>query len=540
VTAPVANNPPTLSNQKSSSKTISSFVFLKANNASLTADVHASITGGAISLTVTNDSPKAFIATFVSSDKSKVFIGAKLQQSGVTVNDFSSSISYKVMAEDSSTATYTIKVNFPPKSSEKLLTSFVFLKANNQGIPSDITGVISGNSVSLIIPPGMTTNNLIANFSNSVNSKVYVGSTLEQSGITSNNFSTTVNYNVVAQDSSVANYTVNLLTDTFPELDNLMNNVLANYDTRGISVAIVKDDKLVYAKSYGYAVQETGQKTTNNSLFRIASVSKPITAITILSLAQNGFLSLNQTVFGTNGILGNSFGTPPAGSKIDQITIQNLLDHKSGWTNIPNDPMFNNLTWDFNQLITDMVENRPLVYNPGDTSIYLNFGYCVLGRVIEKVTGMSYDSYVKSAILQNCGISDMKIGGSTLAERNPNEVEYYDTTIWPYVINLPRMDANGGWIASATDLAKFISRIDRENFRPDILSNATLQQMYFGYSNWIFYGGLRGTSAVITRRDDHFSFVILYNSNNPEINNAYDQVSDLIYQRLEWPNYDLF
>src|SRR6185312_15966479 len=110
-----------------------------------------------------------------------------------------------------------------------------------------------------------------------------------------------------------------------------------------------------------------------------------ITAITILKLAQGGLLSLNQQVFGSNGILGTTYGVPPTGSNIDKITVQNLLDHKSGWTNDPTDPMFYNLNWDFTQLITDMVTNRPLKYNPGDTSIYLNFGYCVLGRIIEKV-----------------------------------------------------------------------------------------------------------------------------------------------------------
>ena len=539
----ITTSPPSSqAQQKSSQKSITSYAFLKINNPTLASDVIGTISGSNISVAVPSDSSKSLIATFTNSDKSKVYIGNVQQQSGTTTNDFSQKVNYKVIAEDSSISTYSVNVTFPPKSSQKILLTFSFLKINNPTIPSDIVGNILGNNISITVPSGLIRTNLNATFTNSDKSKVYIGKVLQQSGVSVNNFTQTVNYTIIAEDSSIATYSINLVTDTFPELDNYLTSVMANFNVPGITVAIVKNDKLVYTNAYGYAIKETNQKTTNDNLFRIASVSKTITAITILKLAQEGLLNLNQTVFGTNGILVNDYGVPPAGSNKDKITIQNLLDHKSGWTDIPADPMTQNLNWDFTQLITDMVLNRPLTYYPGDTSIYLNFGYCVLGRIIEKVTGQSYEQYVQDSILALCGISQMRIGGNTLADRYPNEVEYYSSNAYsPYGPGFTRLDACAGWIASATDLARYISRIDREPYRPDILTNATLQQMYFGYYNWAFVGELQGNNSIISRLDDNFSFVVLLNENiGNQMEVLYQSVGDIIHQRQSWPTYDLF
>jgi len=334
---------------------------------------------------------------------------------------------------------------------------------------------------------------------------------------------------------------VALLTD----LDNAIEDKMTQYHIPSLSIAIVKDEKLVYIQSYGLSDKESGTVATNNDLYRIASISKPITAIAILKLVQDGQVSLDQKVFGTNGILGNTYGTPPAGSNKDLITVKHLLDHKSGWTNSPNDPMFTNISYTQSQLITDLLANRPLSSAPGSTYSYLNFGYCVLGRVIEKITNMTYENYVKSNILQQCGITDMKIGGNTLNERSPGEVKYYQSEYSPYIMNVTRMDSHGGWIASATDLARFIVKIDRSDSKPDLISATLLDNLYFGYKNWYFYGSLPGTSSILSRIDNTFSFALLTNTRtesdvNLILDDLYNTVADKINAISEWPSDDLF
>jgi CubicO group peptidase (beta-lactamase class C family) len=256
----------------------------------------------------------------------------------------------------------------------------------------------------------------------------------------------------------------------------LVTNFMTTHDVPGVSVAIAYKGRLVFREGYGVADRSTKEPVTTNHLFRIASLSKPITAVAVFRLLEEWrrpvqvsdrgvpvpALRLDEKVFGPGGILGTTYGTPPAGSGIDQITVQHLLEHTSGWTNDPTDIMFDpaHINKSQDQLISWMVANRPLAYKPpGTTYNYLNFGYLILGRVIEARSGMPYADYVRQAVLKPCDIKDMHIAENTLADRRSNEVHYYPDvpgSYDPYAILVDRMDAHGGWIASPTDLVRFL------------------------------------------------------------------------------------
>jgi CubicO group peptidase (beta-lactamase class C family) len=346
--------------------------------------------------------------------------------------------------------------------------------------------------------------------------------------------------------TSYGNEVIFQAVEPISDIDNAIKAKMTQYNIPGLSLAIVKNEKLVYIRSYGFSDKENGILCSGDNLFRIASVSKVITAITILKLVQDNLISLDQKVFGSKGILGNDYGTPPVGSNIDSITVRHLFDHTSGWTNTPDDPLATNFYHTQSQLITGIVTNRPLTYTPGSTFYYLNIGYCILGRVIEKVTKMSYENYVKSNILLPCGITEMKIGGNTLEERFPNEVNYYqDAYNYVFWINVKRFDAAGGWIASATDLARFIVRIDRNSFVSDLIDPNLLNQFYFGNTSWGHTGGLAGTRTVLYRMNDTFSFVILTNTwdlynGNDWLGDLYNELKSQINLISTWPTYDLF
>jgi CubicO group peptidase (beta-lactamase class C family) len=298
----------------------------------------------------------------------------------------------------------------------------------------------------------------------------------------------------------------------FKHLDLVIDSLMEVYKIPGLALAVNYKERLVYRQAYGYADVEKKEKVNNKSIFRIASISKPITLFAILKLVQDGRLRLDQTVFGDHGLLGNDFGKVPPHSNINQITVKHLLDNESGWVNEPDDPMFQDIRLSQAALIKQITETRPLKYEPGTQYYYSNFGYCVLGRVIEKVTGQSYERYVKQAILKPADIRTMKIGGNTLKEQVKNEVTYYQQEFSPYQMNVRRMDAHGGWLASATDLMKLMAYVDRNPLKPDIIKPGLLNLFYTGFESWAFYGSLPGTSAILNRVNDEISFSLLVNT----------------------------
>src|SRR5688572_2767340 len=216
-------------------------------------------------------------------------------------------------------------------------------------------------------------------------------------------------------------------TTSGPEIatvDDVMTAFMERYSVPGLSLAITKDERLVYLKAYGRADDTRALSTKDR--FRIASVSKPVTSVTIMRLVEMGRLSLDQRVFGAGAILGTTYGTQPYGAGITSITVDHLLHHTGGgWPNNNADPMFANPTMSIEQLISWTLDNRPLATTPGSAFAYSNFGYAVLGRIIERVTGTDYATTVKTLVLDAAGITDMAIGGNTLADRQPDEVMYF-------------------------------------------------------------------------------------------------------------------
>ena len=107
------------------------------------------------------------------------------------------------------------------------------------------------------------------------------------------------------------------------------------------------------------------------------------------------------------------------------ITLDHLLTHTAGgWAADSNDPMMHNSGWSQEKLITSTIENVPLTSTPDTQWAYSNFGYCLMGRVIERVTGQWYETYVQANILARCGITDMQIANNSERHRASNEVVY--------------------------------------------------------------------------------------------------------------------
>jgi CubicO group peptidase (beta-lactamase class C family) len=367
-------------------------------------------------------------------------------------------------------------------------------------------------------------------------------------------------------------------------VDSIFNAFLVKHDIVGASLAITKDGKLVYSKGFGLSDRELADSITPRNLFRIASVSKLITAVAIMKLVDDEKLDVNAKVFGKDGILNDPEYLNYKDKRYEQITVHNLLNHTAGWNGRRADPVFNSLyvahVMDVKPpahmpQIIEFALNKRLDYNPGKKYSYSNLGYAILGEVIEKVTGMEYEEYVQFAILHPLGIYDMHIGRSFYDERYPYEVRYYDLTgsslIWSYNgsgdllpveyggNNMELLGAAGGWVASAPELAKLIVAIDGFDSRPDILSKRSINYMTRakkhtrkligwrgtdGYGTWWRTGTLSGTTALVMRHGNGINWVVLMNTTPKKHSRIHNELSQTMFRALrsadEWADYDLF
>ncbi|GAA3315732.1 serine hydrolase [Nonomuraea dietziae] len=314
-----------------------------------------------------------------------------------------------------------------------------------------------------------------------------------------------------------------------PVITSLVARFMRYHEVPGLSLAIAKDGRLVHAQGFGLADKASGERVTTSTLFRTASIAKTITAAAVMKLASEGKLSPIDLVFGSSGHL-KDLGTPED-ARAEKIIVLHLLQHLAGgWANDANDPMYTNPSLGQNELISWVLKNRSLDNAPGTTFAYSNFGYCVLGRVIEKATGKPYDAYVKENILAPSGVTGMQIAGNTQADRRQGEAVYYGQAGEnPYDAQVARMDAHGGWLATAVDLLRFAVRVDGLPTRPDILDRDWIAYMtkpsgLFGsngcasgwFTNtagtWWHLGNLVGTEAVLVRTADGFCWAALINT----------------------------
>jgi hypothetical protein len=218
------------------------------------------------------------------------------------------------------------------------------------------------------------------------------------------------------------------------------------------------------------------------------------------------------------------------------------------------------------------VLEKGLDFAPGTAYNYSNMGFLILGDVIEKITGLPYEQYVRDSILAPLGIFDMHLGKNLLANKQEREGEYVGngyTTLsaygdgtyvpWEYGgFSVEAMDAHGGWIASSRDMLKLLVAVDGFNTKPDILTPATIAVMTTpsannvnyakgwsvnSYNNWWHTGSLDGTYSEQVRTGTGYTWIIILNKRNITNSNFSSDVDNLGWNCLAatttWPTWDL-
>ena len=263
-----------------------------------------------------------------------------------------------------------------------------------------------------------------------------------------------------------------------PSPATLAQRLMTDYAVPAMSVAVAKGGKIVFAEGFGHLDPQKREKTTSASLFRIASNSKAITSAAIHLLAERRILSLTDRVFGPGAIFGTSYGSKPYSNWLTQIEIRHLLEHSAGgWANDGDDPMFKSPQLGHAALIGTILDADLLKRPPGVEFMYSNFGYCLLGRVIERKTGQGYEDFVRRSLLASAGAVGMRIAQDKLSGRAPGEVVYVSSGGSPYDQPVHRMDSHGGWIGSAADYVRFLLAIDGSPAPADLISAGSVNSM---------------------------------------------------------------
>ena len=298
-------------------------------------------------------------------------------------------------------------------------------------------------------------------------------------------------------------------------LDQTMTNYLAGHAFQAGTLALVKDEKLVLRQAYGWRDTNLLTVAHPDNLFRLASVCKPITGCAIQKLITAGAISSGTQIYSYLGI--QPWGGVLGDSRITNITVQNLLDHTGGWnrnTSPVGDPPFDTI-----QICTDMglsfpaaptnviawMFSKPLDFAPGASNVYSNFGYQILGRVVEKASGKSYINYLQQNLLAPFGITNLIQCRSRPRDLDPLEIWYADSPyLYRSAVDYPTnlyvrwadgggyyesFDAFGGLSASAPSLCRFMTAYWLAG--PQRIPGSS-----YGW-NYVFYGSLPGTTTVI-------------------------------------------
>ena len=292
-----------------------------------------------------------------------------------------------------------------------------------------------------------------------------------------------------------------------------------------VSIAVAKDGYLIHTGAYGIADPTTGESVVPGDRFRIASNSKVITATVILELVADGELALDDTPLAA---LAAQFGVQLGDERMERVTVRTLLDHSSGFADFSDD-FFREGAVGCEDVTVEALQGR-LNSEPARVVNYSNENFCLLGLLIELVTGDGYEQAVTDRLLTPLGITDMRITGND--DLRPGEV------VHPGGVDRNFMEVLGGagaWVATAADLVRIIDSLDtnRPGWHPLPVELAVemrakgptispsaghwlgLGLRLWGDGTWGHTGTIQNAHSMVLHRPDGYTWAVLVSGDVP-------------------------
>ncbi len=230
--------------------------------------------------------------------------------------------------------------------------------------------------------------------------------------------------------------------------DQHLMTILAD-GSSAVSASVLRNGEVIHEVALGQRTSR-GEPVATGDRFRVASISKMITAISVLRLVQAGLVGLDEVV-GPRLAARVRLSAPSGG--VEAITVRHLLTHRSGIG------QYENLM--FRRQVESCAAagasglSRGLERAPGTTYRYSNLNFCLLGLLIEDVTGETYEAVVDRELLEPLGIDGMRLAGTF--DVGDGDVEHESDAGRNY---MEVLDGAGSWIASPTDIARIVNSLD--------------------------------------------------------------------------------
>lgn len=333
---------------------------------------------------------------------------------------------------------------------------------------------------------------------------------------------------------------------TTAKVDEFINAEMRRQKIPGVSLAVIRDGRVAYAKGYGYANVEHQAPVKPETIFQSGSVGKQFTSMAVMMLVEEGKLGLDDKI-------SKFFADAPP--EWAAITVRHLLTHTSGMTDYPKD-------FDFRADYTEddiykRVKAAPLAFKPGEKWAYSNLGYVTLGILINRVTGKFYGDFLKERVFNPLGMTTARIISE--ADIVPNRAAGYvlakgELKNQSWVSPSLNTTADGALYLSALDMAKWEAALNGGKllqkagydamWTPVKLNDGKTHPYGFGWmladvngKRLIEHGGAwQGFKAVISRYpEDRMAVVVFANLINANEGRLARGVLEIYHPQLAPP-----
>lgn len=330
-------------------------------------------------------------------------------------------------------------------------------------------------------------------------------------------------------------------------VDDYIKKAMEESKIPGLSLAVLKNGKVIKAAGYGVSDLETGTPATPKTVYKAASISKQFIAAAVMLLAQDGKLSLDDSA-------AKFLASPPDSWK--GITIRRLLTHTSGLVRDPTDyePYRD-------RPIADVIRSTyglPLAFQPGERFLYSNLGYFVLAEIITKASGKPWNVFIAERLFAPAGMTSTRLTSAT--DIIPHRASGYKPTDAGLIRGEEwiAVRPSGAFLSTVLDLAKWDAFLDgkspltgaslREMWTPATLTSGAMADYGYGWYVNSFLGRTRihhdgqypGFRADFERfPDDKLSVILMTNNEYARVETLALKIAGYYATTLETPPFSL-